>query len=579
MATPPPPAAQPIRAHSGPILLALVALTALALVLRTYRTDVPFQSGDHATMPYMVSCWFGVSWIIAHTYGPLLPAIVWPFAKAVVALGLVMDEAMWRLPLALIGTLQVPITYLLMQRLGGRPWTALLAAAYAAVLPLLACDARYTWGYETLGLCVGSVAIWAWLRDLDQPTWFGRWLAGGLLGLYLLSHLTIHAVPLIIVAAVIMHLGFRRGLRRLLQPATLLPVALAAALTLYAYFGLDGGILGRMSHHTALGTLHPGAYTVSDLWHLARLLIGPVWAVFSAIAVIVGLVLIARRDRRGLPALWAAVYLAPLVMLLNVNNIGRPAGYQVQWVFAASCSACLLLQLLVERSTKWTRPARAAISACAPIFAVLIFAAHLLGSASNLFTDRRWPMLTGTVDYGAAVPDPGYKAAGWYVRAHVPANAVIFATHENVGLEYPTATYYTGRHVAAAEDTTYEQECRLIEAVTGDIDVAIVEPRYLARFAERGFDVPVSVMRDGDAILYIAARPGYSIPAMDVEATDGNARFDKDFALQRVPTPVRQLSRTREVNRRIAGVLSADKLERNAKPALADAATDTSPKR
>lgn len=559
-------------AHSvrTPVALVLAALAGLALMLRTYGTNVPFHSGDYASMPYMVSHWFGVSWIIAHIHGPLLPAVVWLFAKAAVGLGLVMNEAMWRLPLALVGTIQVPVTYLLMRRLGGHAWTALLAAGLAAVLPPLTSDARYPWGYETLALCVGSLAIWAWLRDLDRPTRFGHWLAGGLLGLYLVSHLVIHAVPLVIVAAVLMRLGPRQGLRRLLHPAAVLPVA-AAAFTLYAYLAVGGGILGRMLHHTALGTLHPGAYGVTDLWRLARQLVGPVWVVFCAVAVAVGLGLVARRDRRGLPALWVVVYLAPLVLLLDVNNIGRPAVYQVQWIFAASLAAGTLLQVLVERSRRWTRPPRAVIAVCVPAFAVLIFAAHLLGSASNLFTPHRWPMLTGTVDYGRMAPDPGYKAAGWYVREHVPADAVILATHDTTGLEYPTATYYTGRHVAAAEDTTYEQECRLVDAVAGDIDAAIVEPKFLARFTEHGFDVPVRILRDGEPILYVAARPGFDIPPMEVDAAEANARFDREFALRRVPTAVTELPRTRAVNRRIATMLLQERGRESASAVVARA--------
>jgi hypothetical protein len=183
-------------------------------------------------------------------------------------------------------------------------------------------------------------------------------------------------------------------------------------------------------------------------------------------------------------------------------------------------------------------------------------ALHGLGSISNTFLSCRWPAWTGTIDYGRVVADPGFKAAGWYVRQHVPPDAVVLATHGVTGLEYPCATYYTGRHVAAAEDTTYAQECRIVGAVRNAIDVAIVEPRYLHLFTDRpGFTIPVRIVRNDEPVLYIAARDGLEIPAMEVDVARANRAYDRQFGLSRVPTLVRELPRTSAVNRTILAVL------------------------
>lgn len=550
------PGAQTERMWRAPVVCAVVLLTFLALFLRTHRTNVPFHSGDYASMPYMVAHWYGVSWIIAHIHGPLLPAIDWLFAKTAVTIGLTMNEMMWRLPLALVGTFHVVVTYLLMRRLGVKAWPAVLAGAMTAALPLLTSDARYPWGYETLAVCIGSLTIWAWLRDLDRPTRFGRWLAGGLLGLYLLSHLVIHAVPVVVVTAVFLAIGPRAGLKRLLQPAAILPVLAAAACTLYSYFALDGGIFGRIARHVGHGTLNAGAFTWAEALELGNQLVGPIWLAWCAAAIVVGLVSLSRRDRRGLPALWAVVYAAPLMLLLNVNNIGRPAVYQVQWVYAASLAGCILLETLADAVKGWKPAPRLACRVTLGSFGLLMFSVQLLGSASNLFTADRWPRLTGTVDYGRAVADPGFKAAGWYIRTQVPSDAVILATHNRTGMEYPTAVYYTGRHVAAAEDTTDEQERLLIDAVLAEIDVAIVEPRFLAKFNEAsGFVVPVRVLREGRPILYVAARTGLTIPTIELDVADANTRFDRVCPLRRIPTAIQQLPRTAAVNQRILALL------------------------
>lgn len=541
------------------VAAALLSFCAVAIGLRAYRAAVPFQSGDYASMPYMVSYWYGWSWVVAHIHGPLLPAIVLLFAKSVVAVGATMTETLWRLPLAVVGTLHVPVAYLLMRRLGTRAPTALLAAAMTAVLPSLTNDARYPWGYETLAVCVGSLAIWAHLSDLDRPTRLGRWLAGACLGLYLVSHLVIHAVPLVILTATLLALGFRRMVRRFLHPSMLLPVLLAVAVVLFAFFQLHGGILGRMSRHVTGGTLSIGASSVTDVARYWVHHLGPVWAAFCGLAVVVGLVLLVRGDRLGLPALWAVLYFVPLMVLLNIENIGRPTTYMLQGTYAATLAGCVLLERLVgwTASAAATRPwplvvARGAFVA----FGVAVVVGQLIGSASNLFTRYRWPLLAGTIDYGRAVDDPGFKAAGWTVRRHVPDDAVVLATHTMVGLEYPCATYYLGRHVAATEDTTAEQERAVIEAVRGDIDVAVVEPSFLDLFGEAaGFNVPVRILRDGRPILYVAARRGLDVPSMDVDVRQANAAYDEQCRLSCVPTSIARLPRTAAVNQRILALM------------------------
>ncbi len=536
---------------------AVLVLVAGGLLLRTWGAGATFQSGDYASMPYMVTHWFGLSWVIAHIHGPLLPGMVWLFAKAATALGFGMNEALWRLPLGLVGSLHVPATYLLMRRLRAERPVALLAAALTAVLPSLTSDARYPWGYETLAVCIGTLAIWAFLRDLDQPSRRGEWLAGGLLGLYLLSHLVIHAVPTVITVAVLASLGWRAGLRRLLRASVLVPVAGAVACIAYAWFALHGGILGRMARHVGHGTLEPGGSTPLDLALLWVNHLGPIWAGFCGLGVLVGLAMILRGDRRGLPALWAVVYVLPLMLLLDLDRIGRATVYQVQGTYAGVLAGCMLVQWAVEPARRWAAAPRSTANVTLTVFALLFLGCQLLGSVFNLFLGEHRPLVAGTVDYGRVVPDPGYKAAGWYIREHVPDDAVILATHGVTGMEYPVAVYYTGRHIAAAEDTTEQEECLIIDTVGPQVDVAVVEPRFARKFEqELGFVLPVRVYRGEDLVLFIAARDPALIPWMDLDVAEANRAFDRDHAPRRVPQAVRTIPRTAEVNQRILALLA-----------------------
>ena len=117
--------------------------------------------------------------------------------------------------------------------------------------------------------------------------------------------------------------------------------------------------------------------------------------------------------------------------------------------------------------------------------------------------------------------------------------------------------YYAGRHIAAAEDTTEEEECRIIDTVGPEVDVAVVEPRFARKFErELGFVLPVRVYRGEDLVLFIAARDPALIPWMEVDVAEANRAFDRDHAPRRVPQAVRTIPRTAEVNQRILALLA-----------------------
>jgi hypothetical protein len=539
-------------------LAALALATATGLFLRVWRTDVPFHSGDFASMPFMVSHWWGWQWIAAHIHGPVQPAVTATFARIVVACGGLMNETMWRLPCILFGALHIPLTYLLMRRLAATYWIAVMAAAVTAVLPSLTSDARYPWGYETLAVCIATAAVWAWLRSLDRPGRFGAWLAGGLIGLYLVSHLVIHAVPVLVVAAAVQALGLRGGVRRLLQPSLVVPVAMAAVFTIGVYWQLDGGIFSRVGRHVGHGTLHVGGTSPGLLWSLWRGHLGPIWAGWCMLAIAVGMYRVRQGDRRGLPALWALAFAGPLFLLLDLDRIGRTTTYQIQGTWAASLAGCMMLQFSIERinAARWRIHIRELSRHIALLFGGFVVAAHLLGSTSNLFTAARWPWLTGTVDYGCVVPDPGFKAAGWYVRRYVPSDAVVLATHDIVGMESPAALYYAGRHVAAGENMPAAVVAPIIESVRGDVDVVITDARFLPLLlGEPGFEIVVRFMRDGEPILYVAARPTVNTPPeMNVDVAIANREYDRLYRLDHVPTMLDTNPRVLAVERRIASL-------------------------
>src|SRR5690606_35418933 len=148
-----------------------------------------------------------------------------------------------------------------------------------------------------------------------------------------------------------------------------------------------------------------------------------------------------------------------------------------------------------------------AIRAAAATCGLAIVASQAMGSYCNLFRNERLPQLTGTVDYGRAVPDPGYKAAGQFIRSRLDPNAVVLITHDIIGMELPCDVYHAGRDVISAEDLSPDEERHLIELVRNDIDVAVVETRYLPLFSRKhGFCVAAGIHNDAGVVLTIVER-------------------------------------------------------------------------
>ena len=216
-------------------------------------------------------------------------------------------------------------------------------------------------------------------------------------------------MPIVAVAAAFLIVGWRRAVRRIVHPAVVVPVGLAVGLTCVAWVRYGGGILGRIVRHAALGTVDAGASSWDDVARIWCEHLGVPWAAFCAAAVVAGLVLLARGDRRGLPALWTIVYILPLVLLLTVTHMGRPTQYQIRGTYAASLAGCRLLDVIAGGSGRGSRVGlRRLVRAGAATAGVAVVGALFLGSYESLFTARWPPGWTGSTDYGRVIPLVSY---------------------------------------------------------------------------------------------------------------------------------------------------------------------------
>ena len=170
------------------VLIPLILLVCLGLSLRLVLLGNTFQSSDNVELATRVILLPGYAWMIREYYGVLINLLVKVSVGVVSLLGIAVTEFWWKAPVALLGALQVPLTYRFVKRLGGGWMAALVGAAFVSVLPIHVMQSRYLYGYEVLGVFCVTLAIWSLLDFYGRPTWRRGIVASACLGVYLTSH-------------------------------------------------------------------------------------------------------------------------------------------------------------------------------------------------------------------------------------------------------------------------------------------------------------------------------------------------------------------------------------------------------
>ncbi|NLX14770.1 MAG: hypothetical protein GXY44_14125 [Phycisphaerales bacterium] len=530
------------------VLLAAVAIGLVAVWLRFWNISATFESSDQAAMAYLVRHSFGFRWIFAHDYGPVLPVIHLIVAGFCRLAGWPMGEAVARLPMALLGLVQVAATIALMRRLG-RSWVeGLLAAAVCAVLPPLVAGGHYPWGYNTIWLLTGTLALWATLSWIDEPR--RRWLllAAVALALHCLSGLYSLALPLTLLLA----WGGRRQ-----QPESItssaataadrppakrmvgflmgfvFPCLFALVVIAVSWYQTGGGQVGRLLGKTEMGTLgwHPEQILqLPELW-VSQL--GYIYGLVAAAGLLHGAILLCRRRREGLLAFWAFVGLLPLLLLARWDRIGYPAHYFYEVIYPSTLLGVVLLAAMWRAANRTWR-------GVAIVAAGLSLGQLALGSAGVCLPGTPFRTWTGiATGWGNVRPDSGAKAAGFYVREHVPEETIILALHTNDGMELPVAEYYLGRKVLADYVLPPAAASRLVNQFHPTVDVFIVEAEQ-AGLVETlpEFRRVATFDRDGEMVRLIYARRSLALPEVRDEITRCNALYDERYRPRRVPLPL-----------------------------------------
>ena len=409
------------------------------------------------------------------------------------------------------------------------PWAA---ALWVAVLPPFVADARYPWGYESLGVFCAVLSLLMLARYLHRPNRWRAWGAGSACALYLWSHLFIYALPLVWLCWIGASASWqRRQIWLLIRRVGLwLPPFAAMALTVMMHLRFGGGPLARFAYKAEI------TETVFRGWNAPLGLLQDWFGHFGY--AMTGIVLLAmfagaksafRPKRRDMALWWWPVLFAVPYFTLMCYQAppGRSSPYLAQGSLALILlTATVLVPMIVRRWGVTVARKLIVVSTCLLAFGTID--TNLLGN--------RYTSLTGVrADWGAARPNRGYRAMGWYVQSYVPDEAVVFTFHEFDGLELLPATFYCGRRVLAYCDMTAQQNMKLFGAYIDKIDVIVLERRLgiTKNFAD-DFEKVATVTQDGIVLLVILARRDRELPMMRLPVEQYDAEYHRAFAT-RVP--------------------------------------------
>jgi hypothetical protein len=521
----------------------MIAIAALSFgaALRFIGLGAPFESSDQATMAHAVRYNFGIDWILGHQYGPVIAIIYAAYARFMSWMGIGLTEFVHRLPVALVGWLQILITYPLMRRLHRTQIEAALAMLIVAALPTLVTDARLTWawGYLTVWLFSGSVALWLTFAYLDDRR---RWqLAGAVAALIIhcLSNAYSFALPLTLGSIWAVHVWHAFRNRQHSNRKQLLIASLAGyiapcagvVLAIVGLYMLTGrGQIHHLLNKTDNGT--SGLY-LQQIIELPGMWVRQLSFGIGAVAAIgVFAALLKWRQRCFWLAVWAIVALLPVLLLTDWNAIGYISAYLIETIYASALLAAIVLGSLIRRSMQLPVPRMASVAMTALLIAMLF-----VGTAGDTLAAGAFSTWTGVnIQADDISHDTGIKAIGWYVRQHVPEKLMILVLHTNKGLEVPVAEYYFARRVLACYDLREDMVAPLVTHMADKVDVIVVRHEHEALLENSDRFERVAVVRDQKHVMRaVYARQPLGLPKIEIRPEAANKQYDQAFAETEIP--------------------------------------------
>jgi hypothetical protein len=452
--------------------------------------------------------------MIREPYGVLINLIVKVFVGLVSAAGITVTEFWWKLPVALIGTLFIPLSYFFLCRIGASKKTALAGAAIFCVLPVHVMQSRYLWGYEVLGAFFLVLAIWSLLDFFEKPSMPKGLVASFACGLYLVSHVYITPFVVCIAAMTVICGDEGRSVRdRFLTNLHLLVSRLVWVFPLVFALAYKYPLA-----RTAQKPTQPGFYLDDHFGGFLGNIGLPL-----LVLLLVGLASIPwlegrHRKHSSLLAISAVGYLFPLFFL-------TPPGTTVVRGYML-VGTCLLALAAAKGFEKW-------FSKYPGVTGVVLVSALLFtlwGTEETVFwEDTLFDPTLVRVERGEVAPDPGTKAAGYLIRRHIPDSATVMALHRKI--EPPNLYYYFGRTRYSYYDKNLIQLWYGFLKHHDKIDVIIAEKDIAREVIKRDvFQLRAVLFSHGEPTMWIFAKPEIPCPWGEFDVANLNRLYDQHYA-------------------------------------------------
>lgn len=549
--------------HSLETRLWLAGVVAGGLALRLWDLGQIFVFADEALWAYYpfrlhtqsILAWplmeNPIAQLVRWKYGYYYMTLLYLYTGLLSALGIAANEFFMLLPVALFGSASLVLVYLIGRELLPPNRPGLLAPLLVAVLPLHVGLSRTMEVNRIPASFLLLLTLYLFLRYFHAPSRRFALYASGSLALYLVSHLeSLGILPLLVAAGLIARnpgqgwggVGWAERLsdlhRLLFRPAivvlpgvTFFPNILVLLYTIQA--GKVGGFLGYMLTRPKLPGFHLADVTSHTLVNVGPALIGLCLLGFGY-----GLWRLSQGEREGILFCYAGIYLAPYVFVISEEVTGTRE-YLIQGTIPlVMLGANALEGLFVWARARTARRGRGAVVVAAASVVGLLVLPTMFWTFRLVFhlqPDGRFQLQRYTSEYvnekhhifGSIRQDNGIKAAGYFVREHVPPSKLVFTDMTPLH-----GAYYLGRAVFAIYDAKLPQILDYLREVLSEVDYAIINAANAAAF--EAVLPPGSPLRRvidittlGEVVMIVYAVD--PVPARVLRTEELNPLFDRKY--------------------------------------------------
>jgi hypothetical protein len=499
------------------ILNILLLITAVGFFLRTFLLGNTFISSDNAELAVRILGKPGFLWMVLEQYGILISLIDKMLVTFFAFVGINVTEFWWKIPVAIVGIMQIPLTFFFMRRLHVSLIGSLITSCIIAILPIHIFQSRYLWGYEVFGVFFLILAFWLLLIFFDNPTKKTGIIAGVFSGVYIISHgffMPFFPVLVIVIFLFSPENGrgiinrFVKGLKLYFMNLTWLFLLLFSPLTIRP-------IIHMLNKKTTFG------FYVLD--HLPDFIesCGIFIFILILIAIVIHIFDKKSRSKEGVLFLSCGlIYLAPLFL-------GTPAGITVVKGYFLISIVMLIFFSVIVIDKKISRPSREREFLMIPISLLLL--GTLWGSVESLyFNDRLIDPSLIKLERGA-IYDTGAKAAGYVIRKYIPDTAKVLAMHKKI--EEPILYYYFNRKEYAFNDLADDQIAEKLNELKYEVGVVLCSEKQESLVKAAGyFGNRSAVIVDKKPAVIIYSRQNIKLPEKEFYASEINRKYDNEFS-------------------------------------------------